>query len=167
MNGIQSFFLSISYQLPPFPTLTWVWTFYSPDFCSLYSKPSRSFLCLSYSATSWNQGHLIDEWLNDFSPSQDSKDVCEETLTYTGLKSQSCNAQVWGPWRIKCSLRCSTCPSGRPAVRKKHTASAVEVLLFSVLLEEDYRKIILHLILIPVVFKVIHSWTSIHARSKD
>ena len=102
----------------PFPTLTWVWTFYSPDFCSLPSEPSYLFLCLGYSATSWNQGHLLDEWLTDFSHSQESKDVCEGTLTCPGLKSHSRNAQCWGPWRIKCSLRCSTCPSERPAVRK-------------------------------------------------
>ena len=48
-------------------------------------------------------------------------------------------------------------PLREASSEKKHTASAVEVLLFSVLLEEDYRKIIFHVILILVVFKVIHT----------
>lgn len=54
----------------------------------------------------------------------------------------------------KTKLEVQHLPLGEPSSEKKHTASAVEVFLFSVLLEEDYRKIFFHVILI-LVFKVI------------
>ena len=55
----------------------------------------------------------------------------------------------------KTKLEVQHLPLGEPSSEKKHTASAEEVFLFSVLLEEDYRKIFFHVILILVVFKVI------------
>ena len=54
----------------------------------------------------------------------------------------------------KTKLEVQHLPLGEPSSEKKHTASAAEVFLFSVLLEEDYRKIFFHVILI-LVFKVI------------
>ena len=54
----------------------------------------------------------------------------------------------------KTKLEVQHLPLGEPSSEKKHTASATEVFLFSVLLEEDYRKIFFHVILI-LVFKVI------------
>lgn len=64
---------------------------------------------------------------------------------------------VLGAMEDETELEVQHPPLGEPSSEKKHTANAAEVLLFSVLLEEDYRKIFFHVILILIVFKVIHT----------